>query len=79
MAERVLAYAVILHWDEDYQGYWVEVPSLPGCVSQGKTKEEALKNAKEAVELYLDGLMEKGQPIPQERQEGHTVTVTVAA
>lgn len=35
-------------------GFTVYVPSLPGCVSQGETKEEALKNIKEAIELYLE-------------------------
>ena len=35
-------------------GYTVIVPSLPGCISEGETKEEALKNIKEAIELYLE-------------------------
>ncbi len=35
-------------------GYTVYVPSLPGCISQGETREEALKNIKEAIELYLE-------------------------
>lgn len=35
-------------------GYWVEVPSLAGCVSQGETRREALKNIKDATELYLE-------------------------
>lgn len=35
-------------------GYTVHVPSLPGCISQGETKEEALRNIKEAIELYLE-------------------------
>ena len=35
-------------------GFTVYVPSLPGCISQGDTKEEALKNIKEAIELYLE-------------------------
>ena len=39
--------------------YVVTVPSLPGCISQGKTKEEALENIKEAIELYLEVLQEK--------------------
>jgi predicted RNase H-like HicB family nuclease len=38
----------------DEGGFTVYVPSLPGCVSEGKTKEEALKNIKEAIELYLE-------------------------
>jgi len=66
MAIRVLEYTVILHWDEEYGGYWVEVPALPGCVSQGKSKEEALKNIKEAIELHLECMQEDGEEIPQE-------------
>lgn len=48
---------VLLYPGED--GYWVaEVPSLPGCISQGETKEEALTNIKEAIELYIEVLRE---------------------
>ena len=38
----------------DEGGYTVVVPSLPGCISEGETKEEAIKNIKEAIELYLE-------------------------
>jgi predicted RNase H-like HicB family nuclease len=49
---------VILYPDED--NYWVvEVPSLPGCISQGETKEEALTNIQEAISLYLEVLEER--------------------
>jgi predicted RNase H-like HicB family nuclease len=59
---------VILYPDED--NYWVvEVPSLPGCISQGETKEEALINIQEAISLYLEVLEERGQTIPQDRVE----------
>jgi predicted RNase H-like HicB family nuclease len=48
---------VILYPGED--GYWVvECPSLPGCVSQGKTKREAIKNIKEAISCYIHALEE---------------------
>lgn len=56
---------VLLYQDED--GYWVvEVPSLPGCLSQGETEAEALANIKEAIELYIDVLKEQGKPIPED-------------
>ena len=43
--------------EEGKDGYYVvTVPSLPGCISQGKTKEEALENIKEAIEIYLEVL-----------------------
>ena len=54
---------VIVYRDED--GYWiVECPSLKGWVSQGKTKEEALINIKEAIAGYIAALAEDGLPIP---------------
>ncbi|MDS3859958.1 type II toxin-antitoxin system HicB family antitoxin [Thermosynechococcaceae cyanobacterium BACA0444] len=63
---------VLLSQDED--GYFiVEVPSLPGCISQGKTREEALENIKEAIELHLEVLEERGEPIPEDTTEVITV------
>jgi predicted RNase H-like HicB family nuclease len=45
-------------------GFVVHCPSLPGCVSQGETKEEAMLNIKEAIELYIESLVAHGEPIP---------------
>lgn len=57
-------------------GYWVaECPSLPGCVSQGTTREDAVKNIKEAIEGYILALQDDGLPIPQERFEAMVVAV----
>ncbi|KPL10638.1 hypothetical protein AMJ85_05415 [candidate division BRC1 bacterium SM23_51] len=65
---------VIIYPGED--GYWVvECPSLPGCISQGKTKEEAIANIREAIELYIEVLEQEGRPIPEDRLE--TVVVDV--
>ncbi len=51
---------VLLYPGED--GYFVvEVPSLPGCISQGKTREEALANIEEAISLYIEVLEERGE------------------
>ena len=47
-------------------GFTVSVPALPGCISEGVDREEALKNIKEAIELYLEVLKEDGKPIPQD-------------
>jgi predicted RNase H-like HicB family nuclease len=53
---------VVLYPGED--GFWVvECPSLPGCVSQGTTKEEAITNIKEAIDLYIECLKEDGLDI----------------
>jgi len=48
-------YKVVINKDEDGV-YVVECPSLPGCISQGKTKKEALKNIKEAIKGHLESL-----------------------
>lgn len=59
---------VIVYRDEDH-AWIVECPSLKGCVSQGKTKEEALTNIKEAISGYVAALEEDGLPIPEETFE----------
>ena len=66
MGTTILEYTVILHQDEEYGGYWVEVPALPGCVSQGKSREEALNNIREAIGLHLECMREDGEEIPPE-------------
>jgi predicted RNase H-like HicB family nuclease len=53
---------VILHPAEE-GGYWVEVPSLPGCFSQGETKAEALENIKEAIALHIEDMIAAGDEI----------------
>ena len=59
---------VIIYPGEDE--FWVaECPSLPGCVSQGKTREEAIVNIRGAIEGYVAALKEDGLPIPEERFE----------
>lgn len=59
---------VLLYPGED--GYFVvEVPSLPGCISQGKTREEALTNIEEAIALYIEVLRDRGEPIPDDTVE----------
>ena len=51
-------------------GYVVaEVPSLPGCISQGKSREEALENVREPISLHVEVLRERGEPVPEDRVE----------
>lgn len=51
--------------EQDEDGVFVaEVPALPGCVSQGKTRDEAVRNAEEAIAAYVDSLRSHGEPIP---------------
>jgi len=65
-ARKVMTRRVILYPGED--GYVVaEVPSLPGCISQGKTREEALTNIREAIALHIEVLQERGEPDLQKR------------
>lgn len=65
---------VVLYPGED--GYMVaDVPSLPGCVSQGKTRDEALANVREAISLHEEVLRERGEPVPDD----HVEIVEVAA
>lgn len=65
--------AVIYHGED---GYWVaECPSLPGCISQGRTREEALVNIKEAIKGYTVALEEDGISVPEERFETMVVAV----
>ena len=59
---------VLLYPGED--GFVVaEVPSLPGCVSQGKNRAEALTNVREAIALHEDVLRERREPVPEDRVE----------
>lgn len=57
---------VILIPDHESGGYTVEVPSLPGCISEGDTVEEALVNIKDAIAVFEEALIELGREIPQE-------------
>ena len=50
-----MKFQVVIH-EANEGGYWAEVLSLPGCFSQGKTKDEAMKNVKEAIEVYLESV-----------------------
>jgi len=65
---------VIIYFGED--GYFIaECPSLPGCISQGKTKEEAVSNIKEAINGYIATLKEDNLPIPDENFDAMVVAV----
>ena len=65
---------IILYPGED--DYWVaECPSLPGCVSQGQTREEAILNIREAIQGYIAALEEDGIQVPEERFQAILVAV----
>ena len=65
---------VLVYSGED--GFWVaECPSLPGCISQGETRETVLKNIREAIELYVETLVEDNLPVPDERFDALLIAV----
>jgi len=68
-------FKIYLEYDSEYKGFVADVPSLPGCMSQGKTEEEALKNIQEAIKGYLKVLKKHKKIVPSE--EIHYVTVGV--
>ena len=70
-------YQVVLT-PEDDGGFSVSVPALPGCFTQGDTRDEALSMAREAIELHLESLREHGDPIPTDQVEVTTVEVSAA-
>ncbi len=65
---------VTIYPGEDGHGV-AECPGLPGCISQGETKQEAIANIKEAIEGYVVSLEEDGFPVPEERFEVLVVAV----
>ena len=60
-----MGYTVILEREVD-GGYVVSVPALPGCITQGDTREEALANIREAIEVYIEDCEASGDPVPTE-------------
>jgi len=60
-----MRYTVILEQEAD-GGYVATVPALPGCVSQGDTRDEVLRNIHEAVDLYVEDCIAAGDPVPTE-------------
>ncbi len=60
-----MEYTFVIHKAEE-GGYWVEVPALPGCYSQGESMDEVLSNVREAIAAYIAALEEDGQEVPTE-------------
>ena len=73
-----MRYTVVLEPDPDGQGYTVRVPALQGCITEGQTRDEALANAREAIEGFIEGLNIAGEPIPEEKHPAELETVTIA-
>jgi predicted RNase H-like HicB family nuclease len=60
-----MRYTVVLEQEAD-GGYVASVPALPGCISQGDTRSQAMDNIREAIELYLQDCRDAGDPVPTE-------------
>jgi predicted RNase H-like HicB family nuclease len=57
-------YEVIIYWSDEDQVFIAELPELPGCMAHGESQELALKNAQEAIQLWIDKANEFGEPVP---------------
>lgn len=57
---------VILYPDQEDGGWVAEVPSLPGCISQGDTREEAIANVRDAIETWINGAKHVGMEVPED-------------
>ncbi|GAC1350503.1 MAG: type II toxin-antitoxin system HicB family antitoxin [Ktedonobacteraceae bacterium] len=60
-------YSMIIQWDEHDKIYIISVPELPGCKTHGRTYEEAIKNALEVIELWIEDAQKAGEPVPPPR------------
>lgn len=72
-------YTIILQPDIEEGGYTVTVPTLPGCITEGDTLEQAIAMAKDAIHLYIESLIADGEPIPEEREHPQALVINIAA
>lgn len=72
-----MKYSIIIRAGNE-GGFVATVPALPGCVSQGRTRRQTLRNAKEAIEAYIEALLEDGLPVPVQT-DAELVDVEVSA
>lgn len=73
----MLRYTVLLQRNKDVPGYWVMVPELPGCFSQGHTVEEALDRVKEAIQCHLEAMADDAEELPVEEDPFMMISVEV--
>ena len=60
-------YEVIIYWSDEDRSFVAEVPELPGCMAHGESHEAALREVKEAMELWIETAREFGDPVPTPR------------
>jgi predicted RNase H-like HicB family nuclease len=63
--EALNRYELIIFWSDEDEAFVADVPELPGCVAHGASHEDALRNAKEAIQLWIDSAREAGVPVPE--------------
>ena len=61
----MIRYEIIIYWSTEDQSFIAEIPELPGCMSDGATYQEALKNAETAIGEWIETARELGRPIPE--------------
>ena len=64
-------YEIILYWSQEDDGYIAEVPELAGCMADGKTPVEAVKNAEVVIHEWLETAVRLGRPIPEPKGRLH--------
>ena len=77
MVAQTYTYSVILEPDDEAGGFAVHVPALPGCHTQGDTRDEAIAMAQDAITVYIESLLAHNEPIPVETDPAASVLVTV--
>lgn len=61
----LIKYELIIYWSEEDQAFVVDVPELPGCMADGETYEQAVANARQVIEEWMETARELGRPIPE--------------
>ncbi|MDD5139966.1 MAG: type II toxin-antitoxin system HicB family antitoxin [Verrucomicrobiales bacterium] len=61
------SYEMIIWWSAEDEAYVVDVPELPGCMAHGDTRQEAIKNAEDAIKFWLKTAKDDGMAVPQPR------------
>ena len=72
----MIEFTIILEPDPE-GGFTVLVPALPGCITQGRTKEQAIQRAREAIVLHLESLLADGESIPEDLPSAEVLKVAV--
>ena len=62
-----MRYELIIYWSKDDNSFVVEVPELPGCMADGQTYAEAVKNAEQSIDEWIETARKLGRPIPEPR------------